>query len=175
MNIALPWIAGALVVCWLVGVHNRLLRLRAVALDARVVFERTLRALIAVASEAVSSAKAPESICSALDTAGQALEAGLKSYKAPRRFFWSAPERADVGVLWERLQQVWLAYAVAAEGVEEPAVLQALRDRWHAADTQAPLDRSAANLAIADYQNALSQAPAAWVARVLGFRWMALL
>jgi len=59
MNLALPWIAGALVVFWLVGVHNRLLRLRASAVDARAVFERTLRALIAVASEAVSSAKAP--------------------------------------------------------------------------------------------------------------------
>ena len=34
MNIALPWIAGALVVFWLVGVHNRLLRLRAAAVDA---------------------------------------------------------------------------------------------------------------------------------------------
>ena len=158
MNIALPWIAGALVVFWLVGVHNRLLRLRAAAVDARAVFERTLRSLISVASEAAL-----------------ALEAGLKSYKAPRRFFWSAQERVDVGALWERLQQAWLAYAVAAEGVEEPAVLQALRDRWHAADTQAPLDRSAANLTIADYQAALSQAPAAWVSRLIGFRWMALL
>jgi len=175
MNLALPWIAGALVVFWLVGVHNRLLRLRASAVDARAVFERTLRALIAVASEAVSSAKAPEAICGALDSAAQALEAGLKNYKAPRRFFWSSPERADVGALWERLQQAWLAYAVAAEGVEEPAVLQALRDRWHAADTQAPLDRSAANLSIADYQTALRQAPAAWVSRLIGFRWMALL
>jgi len=175
MNIALPWIAGALVVFWLVGVHNRLLRLRAAAVDARAAFERTLRALIAVASEAVSSAKASEAICSALEAAALALEAGLKSYKAPRRFFWSPQERADVGALWERLQQAWLAYAVAAEGAEEPAVLQALRDRWHAADTQAPLDRSAANLTIADYQAALSQAPAAWVSRLMGFRWMALL
>jgi hypothetical protein len=175
MNIALPWVAGALVVFWLVGVHHRLLRLRASAVDARAVFERTLRALIAVASEAVSSGKASEAICSALDTAAQALEAGLKSYKTPQRFFWSSQEPTDVGALWERLQQAWLAYAVAAEGVEEPAVLQALRDRWQAADTQAPLDRTAANLTIADYQAALSQAPAAWVARLIGFRWMALL
>jgi len=175
MNIALPWIATALVVCWLVGVHNRLLRLRASAVEARAVFERTLRVLFSVASEAVSSAKAPEAICSALDAAAQALEAGLKSYKTPQRIFWSAQAPVDLGALWERLQQAWLAYAVAAEGVEEPAVLQALRDRWHAADTQAPLDRAAANLAIADYQCALDQAPAAWVSRLIGFRWMPLL
>ena len=175
MNIALPWIAGALVLCWLVGVHNRLLRLRTAALDSRAVFERSLRALIGVASEAVSSAKASEAICSALDAAAQSLEAGLKRYKAPRRFVWTSQDPVDLGALWERLQQAWLAYAVAAEGVEEPAVLQALRDRWHAADTQAPLDRSAANLSIADYQFALDQAPAAWVSRLMGFRWMPLL
>lgn len=175
MNIALPWIATALVVFWLVGVHNRLLRLRTAAVDARIVFEKSLRALIAVASDAVSSAKAPEAICSALDAAAQALELGLKTYKTPRRFFWLTHTRVDLGALWERLQQAWLAYAVAAEGVEEPAVLQALRDRWQAADTQAPLDRNAANLTIADYQFALDQAPAAWVSRLIGFRWMPLL
>ena len=175
MNIALPWIAGALLVFWLVGVHNRLLRLRTAAVEGRAVFERSLRALIAVAHEAVSSAKASETICCALEAAAQALEMGLRTYKTPRRFVWSPQVHVDLGALWERLQQAWLAYAVAAEGVEEPAVLQALRDRWHAADTQAPVDRSAANLTIADYQGALDQAPAAWVSRLMGFRWMPLL
>ena len=43
----------------------------------------------------------------------------------------------------------------------------------NAADAQGPLARVAANQAIADYQAALDQAPAAWVAGPMGFRAVA--
>jgi hypothetical protein len=51
MSQAWPWIAGALAVFWIVGLHNRLMRLRAVVFETSAVFERAMQALIAVARD----------------------------------------------------------------------------------------------------------------------------
>ena len=169
-----PWIAGALAVFWIVGLHNRLMRLRAVVFETSAVFERAMQALISVARDAVpSGVDAPSSIGAALLQAAAALETGLKNQKNPRRARLASQSPVDLGALWAQLQQTWLAHAVAVEGVCDPAALQALRERWDAADTQGPLARVAANQAIADYQAALDQAPAAWVAGPMGFRAVA--
>ena len=168
-----PWIAGALAVFWIVGLHNRLMRLRAVVFETSAVFERAMQALISVARDAVPSTDAPSAIGSALLQAAAALETGLKNQKNPRRARLASQSPVDLGALWAQLQQAWLAHAVAVEGVCDPAALQALRERWDAADAQGPLARVAANQAIADYQAALTQAPAAWVAGPMGFRAVA--
>ncbi len=173
MSQAWPWIAGALAVFWIVGLHNRLMRLRAVVFDASAVFERAMQALIAVAREAVPGADAPSVIGAALLQAAAALEMGLKNQKNPQRARLASQAPVDLGALWAHLQQAWLAHAVAVEGVCDPATLQALRERWDAADAQGPLARLAANQAIADYQAAIDQAPAAWVAGPMGFRAVA--
>jgi LemA protein len=173
MSQAWPWIAGALAVFWIVGLHNRLMRLRAVVFETSAIFERAMQALISVARDAVPSADAPSPIGAALLQAAAALETGLKNQKNPRRARLASQAPVDLGALWAHLQQAWLAHAVAVEGVCDPAALQALRERWDAADTQAPLARVAANHAIAGYQAALDQAPAAWVAGPMGFRAVA--
>lgn len=168
-----PWIAGALAVFWIVGLHNRLMRLRAVVFETSAVFERAMQALISVARDAVPSTDAPSAIGAALLQAAAALETGLKNQKNPGRARLASQSPVDLGALWAQLQQTWLAHAVAVEGVCDPAALQALRERWDAADAQGPLARVAANQAIADYQAALDQAPAAWVAGPMGFRAVA--
>jgi LemA protein len=173
MSQAWPWIVGALAVFWIVGLHNRLMRLRAVVFDASAVFERAMQALIAVAREAVPGSDASSLIGAALLQAAAALETGLKNQKNPQRARLASQAPVDLGALWAQLQQAWLAHAVAVEGVCEPATLQALRARWDAADAQGPPARVAANQAIADYQAALDQAPAAWVAGTMGFRAVA--
>lgn len=173
MSQAWPWIAGALAVFWIVGLHNRLMRLRAVVFEASAVFERAMQALISVARDAVPGVDAPSPIGAALLQAAAALEIGLKNLKNPRRARLASQAPVDLGALWAHLQQAWLAYAVAVEGVCDPAALQALRERWDAADAQGPLGRAAANQAIADYQAAIDQAPAAWVAGTMGFRAVA--
>jgi hypothetical protein len=106
----------------------------------------------------------------ALLQSAASLEAGLKSRANPRYADGTSQAPLDLGALWAQLQQLWLAYAVAVEGVVEPAALQALRVRWDQADAQGPLARQAANQAIADYHAALDQAPAAWLAGTMGFR-----
>ena len=173
MSQAWPWIAGALAVFWIVGLYNRLMRLRAVVFEASAVFERAMQALISVARDAVPGVDAPSPIGAALLQAASALETGLKNQKNPRRARLASQAPVDLGALWAHLQQAWLAYAVAVEGVCDPTVLQALRERWDAADTQGPPGRAAANQAIADYQAAIDQAPAAWVAGTMGFRAVA--
>jgi len=170
MNLASLWIVGALAVFWAVGLHNRLMRLRAAVFEACGVFERAMQALILVARDAAPTGNPPSAIGAALLDAGVALENGLKNQKNPRRARLASQSPEDLGALWAQLQQAWLAYAVSAEGVCEPAALQALRVRWDAADAQAPLARIAANQTIADYDAALGQAPAAWVAGMMGFR-----
>ncbi len=175
---AWPWIAGALAVFWAVGLHNRLMRLRAAVFENSAVFERAMQALIAVAREAVAQSSVPQSDApapagTALLQVADTLEQGLRARKTMRPARTKAKAPADLGALWAQLQQAWLAYAVAAEGVCDPAALQALRERWDAADAQGPLARVAANQAIADYQTALDQAPAAWVAGAMGFRAVA--
>ena len=173
MSQAWPWIAGALAVFWIVGLHNRLMRLRAAVFETSAVFERAMQALISVARDAVPSTDAPSAIGAALLQAALALETGLKNQKNPRRARLASQSPVDLGALWAQLQQAWLAHAVAVEGVCDPAALQALRERWDAADAQGPLARVAANQAIADYQAALTQAPAAWVAGPMGFHAVA--
>lgn len=169
MNLATIWIVGALALFWAVGLHNRLMRLRATVFEACAVFERAMQALIAVARDAVPGGDAPSVIGAALLESATALEIGLKNQKNPRRARLASQSPEDLGVLWARLQQAWLAYAVTAEGVCDPSVLQALRARWDAADAQGPLARGAANQAIAEYDAAIQQAPASWVAGALGF------
>lgn len=166
---AWPWIAGALVVFWLVGLQNRLLRLRARVFDACAAFERTLQTLITVACDAASLTPAPSPMGAALLQSAAALEAGVKSQKNPRRARRASQAPVDLSALWAHLQQAWLAHTVAVEGACDPAALQALRERWEKADVQGPLMRMAANQAIANYQSALDQVPAAWAARALGF------
>ncbi len=174
MSQAWPWIAGALAVFWIVGLHNRLMRLRAVVFETSAVFERAMQALISVAREAVAQASAPQSDApspagTALLQVAGALEQGMRDRKTKRLARTKAHAPADLGALWAQLQQAWLAFAVAAEGVCDPAALQSLRERWDAADGQGPLARVAVNHAIADYDAAIEQAPAAWVANTLGF------
>jgi hypothetical protein len=165
-----PWIAGALVVFWLVGLHSRLLRLRAAVFEATSTFERTMQTLIAVARDAVPPAQSNSVMGTVLLQSAAALEAGLKQHKSSSWARRAAPAALDLGALWAHLQQAWLAHTVAVEGVCDPATLQALRERWDKADAHGPLARMAANQAIAAYENALAQAPAVWVARALGFR-----
>jgi hypothetical protein len=146
------------------------MRLRAAVFEAAAVFERSMQALIAVARDAVPATPAPSAMGAALLQSAASLEAGLKSRANPRYADGTLQAPLDLGALWAQLQQLWLAYAVAVEGVVEPAALQALRVRWDQADAQGPLARQAANQAIADYHAALDQAPAAWLAGTMGFR-----
>jgi LemA protein len=167
---AWPWVVGALAVFWLVGLHNRLMRLRAVVFDTAAVFERSMQALISVSRDAVPAAQAASAMGAALLQSAASLEAGLKNRANPRHARRASQAPLDLGALWAHLQQSWLAYSVAVEGVFEPAALQALWVRWDEADAQGPLARMAANQAIADYHAALDQAPAAWLAGTMGFR-----
>jgi LemA protein len=169
MNFAMLWIVGALALFWAVGLHNRLMRLRAAVFEACAGFERSMQALIAVARDAVPGSDAPSPIGAALLESATALETGLKTQKNPRRARLASEVPGDLGLQWARLQQAWLAYAVTAEGISDPATLQALRARWDAADAQGPLARTVANQAIAEYEAAIQQAPAAWVAGTMGF------
>ena len=138
MSQAWPWIAGALAVFWIVGLHNRLMRLRAVVFETSAVFERAMQALIAVARDAVPASEAPSAIGATLLQSASTLEAGLKTQKNPRRARLASQAPVDLGALWAHLQQAWLAHAVAVEGVCEPAALQALRERWESWNASMP-------------------------------------
>jgi len=161
------WIAFALAVFWSVGVHNRLMRLRAAVWDAAASFERQMQLLMGLCKEVLLERDTSDPGVDALAMAVQTMAQSMKSAKQAKA---AAPGYcAAMGAPWGQMQQTGQAIFFVTEGVVEPQSGATNALLWSDGCTKANFAKAAATLAVADYNAALRQAPACWVAGFMGF------
>ena len=170
-NSLLLWIALALAVFWAVGVHNRLMRLRAAVWDAAASFERQMQLLMGLCKETMLEREPSDPGFDALAVALQTMAQSMKSTKQAKAA--AADYCAAMGAPWGQMQQSAQALFPATDGAVEPQPGASDASRWNDGCTKANFAKAAATLAVADYNAALRQAPACWVAGFMGFHPLA--
>lgn len=178
------WIAGAVAVFWVIGAHNRLVRLRAAVLPAFAALHLALQQWADLAISAGPGSDAAlehgvarrDSSCAAavlLQTAAQAgLAASARQLQVSAQALSLRPlNRRAAEALVAAMEAVRSAWGRVAVAFEEPtAEHTALAALWQRQDTLVQLACGQFNEAAARYNAALAQFPAALLAWVLRFR-----
>ncbi|MEI7515185.1 MAG: hypothetical protein WCK81_07335 [Betaproteobacteria bacterium] len=163
------WVVLAVAVFWAVGVHNRLMRLRAAVWDAAASFERQMHVLTGICKVALLErdpcVQGVETLALAVQTMVLAMKGGKQAKGAASPIDYCTA----MGTPWAQLQQSAEAYFLAAGDTPDPVSGAALGVTWTDGCTKANFAKAAATLAVADYNAALGQAPACWVAGLMGF------
>ena len=161
------WLALALAVFWAVGVHNRLMRLRAAVWDAAASFERQMQLLMGLCKEALLERDPSEPAVDALAMAVKTMAQSMKSAKQAKAA--AADYCAAMGAPWGQMQQMGQAIFLATQDAVGPLSGAANGSLWSDGCTNANFAKATATLAVANYNAALRQAPACWVAGFMGF------
>lgn len=173
------WTVLALTLCWSVGVHNRLMRMRARGLSAFGSVEKHMRQYAELVREHVLEPDArphPGTGHAGRESPGdldrllrvlQALDHALKDARAnplaiePLGHLASAFEAAQDA--WRHLQNVPVDLA-------GPVVPDVVRGRWDAITQRVETARGGFNQILTKYNEALGQFPARLVVGLMGFR-----
>lgn len=173
----LLWGALALCLFWGVGLHNRLMRLRARGLSAlgsvekhmRVCVEMVRRDLAGCVGVSVPNAAAdtPSDPCAALLGALQMLEDALKDVHA------GALRRealAHLGQSFDAVQIAWRRLSEVPHDLAGPQLPATVRSQWDAVTQRVETARGGLNQILFHYNEALEQFPARLVAGWMGFK-----
>ena len=165
----LLWLLVSLGLCWLLGVHNRLARLRAACWDAVGQLDRALQLFLALAKDALEQPQPVSDGHETLNIAAMQLSLALKDMNSAKLMPAKPGHALAVAGQWEAFESAWAEFlAQSAPSVPEEA-LQLLRQRGEEARNHALFARATLAQTVSDYSLALEQAPASWVAPVLGF------
>lgn len=182
---SLSWLAVALLLFWFVGAHNRLMRLRAVALQAFATLDAALvRQLDFVTSSASSGVEGevparPLVVASSEDMLRAALQASARQFTALLSATRLHP--LDPGVIaalstslhvmlsaWQRSYPDAVS-SFDADGTLSQAASSSTPMQWPEPSAAAEIARGQFNLAVARYNAAVRQFPAvliAWLFRL---------
>lgn len=163
------WPLVALLACWLVGVHARLKRLRNACWLAVDNVDRGLQSLLQVAKEALDRPDPATKAHEVLTVAALQLSLSLKTMRSGKRITVREDEPLALGAQWAELSVAWESFCGVHQDLIEPQALERLRNSWEEAHNHALFAKTTANQTMHDYNAALQQAPAAWVARRMGF------
>lgn len=173
------WIVAAMVLFWLVGLYNRLMRIRARAMAALRSVEKHMRHCIKLAQLHLNYAETEETTAlnPTLGTMRQEqtqllvnLQLLDQALKDARGMPLARKSVARVGELFETTQSLWLANCngVVKHGEGDPP--EAVRLQWDVAAGKAQTARAGLNTILFKYNEAIYQFPARLVVGVLGFR-----
>jgi hypothetical protein len=163
------WPLVAVLACWLVGVHARLKRLRTACWLAVDQVDRGLQALLLVAKEALDRPDPATKAHEVLTVAALQLSLCLKTMKSGKRMTGREDEPLALGVQWTELSAAWELFCGVHQDLIEAQALAGLRTAWDEAHNHALFAKTTANQTMQDYNAALQQAPACWVAGRMGF------
>ena len=152
----LLWIALALTIFWAVGLHNRLMRLRAAAVEGATAFDKQAQSFIGMTQDFALDAPLLADLAEAADQLDLALK-GLKNNPS------AAKALSDCRAKYEQLQQLWVSLPEVDDAPPEQ------RSLWDEASASVQFARTAMNNASSAYNEALAQPPARWVAATMGF------
>jgi len=160
---------AALLPCWLVGVHARLKRLRNACWLAVDNLDRGLQSLLLVAKEALDRPDPATKAHEVLTVAALQLSLSLKTMKGAKLMTGRQDEALAVSAHWAEMSDAWELFCGVHQDIIEAQALQELRSAWDDAHNHALFAKTTANQAMQDYNAALQQAPASWVAGRMGF------
>ena len=156
----LIWLFGAVLVCWCVGLYQRLLKLRLQVQQGLSALEQPLSVYSQLVARHIGEGSIetwPPGWAQLVDAARLLTVAGQAARNAPL----SAAHLS-------RLSQSLLAMHAAWDGLQEfPPDIKA---QWEEAEFSVRAARLHFNQLIADYNAALEQFPASLVVRLMGFR-----
>jgi LemA protein len=173
------WIALAVVLFWVLGLYNRLMRIRARAIAALRSVEKHIRHCIKLAQlhinhTDISDAAVLSSIPDGLRQEQAQLLVNLQlldqALKDARGMPLVRKSVARVGELFDATQSLWLANCNSAAKPGGEALPEAMRLQWDTAADKAQTARAGLNTILFKYNEAVYQFPARLVVRVLGFR-----
>ncbi len=165
----LLWPAAALLLCWLVGVHARLKRLRSACWLAVDALDRGLQSLLLVAKEALDRPDPATKAHEVLTVAALQLSLSVKTMKSAKLMAVRQEEALALGAQWVEMAHAWELFCGVHQEIIEEQALQELRRAWDEAHNHALFAKTTANQVMHDYNAALLQAPASWVAGRMGF------
>jgi hypothetical protein len=165
----LLWPLLALLACWLVGVHARLKRLRNACWLAVDALDRGLQSLLLVAKEALDRPDPATKAHEVLTVAALQLSLCLKTMKSAKLMTGREDEALALSAQWAEMASAWELFCGVHQDIIEVQALQELQSAWDEAHNHALFAKTTANQAMQDYNAALQQAPAAWVAGRMGF------
>lgn len=168
----LLWLTLALVLFWVVGLYNRLMRLRARGLEVMGVVEKHAGACAALIkqalvpqSELLARVRAPT--WAALESAASHLEHVLSQARLTPLL------PADVRALseaWSAMQAIWAEGCAEPNDLAGPVMPAEIVDAWTAASNKVHSAGGGYNQIVARYNEAIRQYPARWVAGAMGFQ-----
>ena len=165
----LLWPLLALLACWLVGVHARLKRLRNACWLAVDNLDRGLQSLLLVAKQALDRPDPATKAHEVLTVAALQLSLSLKTMKGAKLMTGRQDEALAVTAQWAEMSGAWELFGGVHQEIMEAQAMQDLRSAWEEAHNHALFAKTTANQAMQDYNAALQQAPASWVAVRMGF------
>ena len=165
----LLWPLAVLLICWVVGVHSRLRRLRNACWLAVDNLDHGLQSLLQVAKEALDRPDPATRAHEELTIAALHLSLTLKTIKSAKLMTGRDDDAQTLGLQWAALLLAWQSFCEAHVEVIEVQALDALRTRWEEAHNHGLFAKATVNQAMLAYNAAVQQAPARWVAARLGF------
>jgi LemA protein len=180
----LLWIALAMLLFWGVGLHNRLMRMRARAVGAFGSIDRHLREYVELTRQLTMNTHR-ESGYQTLFQQGEpvqhwdlllaALETLDLALKDARQKPLAIEPTAALHQSIDRLKQVWEGLLTLPGDLAGPAVPEDIQVRWNAISHRMENSRNGYNQILLRYNEALVQFPARLIAGLLGFKQGALL
>jgi hypothetical protein len=171
------WLAVATTIFWMVGLYNRLKKLRARALDVLTALERQVQASLTLLDTFGRSAyqpasNAPESTQDgseewlAVARAAQVVEAIWYSHRK-NNFSVNAQQRRSES--WNVLQAAWASWINVPPDLAGALVPEGMHTEWNAVQNKIRAIREALNAIVESYNEAISERPARWVVGWMGF------
>lgn len=173
------WIVVAMVLFWVVGLYNRLMRIRARAMAALRSVEKHIRHCIKLAQLHVNCAdtaqdtafkRIPDGLCQQQTQLLVNLQLLDQALKDARGMPLARKSVARVGELFEATQNLWFENCNSVVKRGEVAPPEAMQAQWDLAAGKAQTARAGLNTILFKYNEAIYQFPARLVVGVLGFR-----
>lgn len=168
----LLWLVLALLLFWVVGLYNRLMRLRARALEVLGVVEKHASTCVRLVGQYLTAPQDEAQVLVASQWADvHAAALRLEQVLAQPRP--TTPLQADavaaLAAAWTRLHTAWREASDGPIDLAGPVMPQEMQDVWTAASLKVQSASGGFNQIIARYNEAIQQYPARWVAALMGF------
>ena len=173
----LLWVMLALCLFWGVGLHNRLMRLRARGFDALGSVEKHMRAYAELVRQDLAGVVGTQSDpstswiqsddWSTVLAALQVFEGALKDAHAGGL---RTEVLAHLGQSFDAVQTAWHRLSDTPPDLAGPLVPAAIRSKWDSVAQRADTARGGFNQILVQYNDALRQFPARLVVRWMGFK-----
>jgi len=168
----LLWLVLAVLLFWGVGLYNRLMRLRARALEVLGVVEKHAGTCLALVRQCVTVLPPDEGAelvaeqWAGVHAAAARLE---KALAQPRPRPLQPVAVAALSAAWAAMHAAWRNASEGPTDLAGPVMPPEMQEAWTAASLKVQSASGGFNQIVARYNEAIQQYPARWVAALMGF------